>query len=304
MNKVAVIIVTYNGINWIDRCLSSVVNSEVMCKVIVIDNGSTDGTQDIVRSYSDIYFIQSTENLGFGAANNLGIKWALEHNFDYYFLLNQDAWIETCTLGNLVRIAENNPDFGLISPIHLNGIGNGFDVRFSTYISPSLNHPDYRFFSDLYTNRIKDFYEVNFINAAAWLITKKCIEKVGLFDSLFYHYGEDENYCQRVRFHKFKIVFCPFAKIYHDRDDRELKPDFSEEFIKRRRLIDFANPLIDEKEQYYKFVNLSKFYSRNRLKSLLRFDLSEAKKHGNELKSLRILFNKAKESRYLNKCIK
>ena len=54
------------------------------------------------------------------------------------------------------------------------------------------------FMSDSYTQQLENYYEVDFVNAAAWLLSRECIDKVGLFDSLFFHYGEDVNYCQRL----------------------------------------------------------------------------------------------------------
>lgn len=92
MNKVYVIIATYNGKKWINSCFSSIYNSTVPLNTIVVDNGSTDGTQNIIREqFPKVNIIQSKTNIGFGQANNLGIKKAYDSGADYIFLLNQDA---------------------------------------------------------------------------------------------------------------------------------------------------------------------------------------------------------------------
>ncbi len=302
--NVSSVIVTYNGIQWIEKCIESLLKSSIKLDIIIIDNGSTDGTQSIIKRYSEIVFIQSKENLGFGKANNIGIKKAQELGANYVFLLNQDACVETNTIERLIKISNKNPIFGIISPIHLNGKGNALDIRFSTYISPSINHPNYSFLSDLYLSNIKDYYEVDFVNAAAWLLTKNCIDKVGYFDPIFYHYGEDENYCHRVKFHKFKIAICPDSIIYHDRDVRELKPDLSEEFYKRRLLIDYSNPLIPDTSHNSKEADLLKHYKKLRIKNLLRLKFKKAKENNIMITFLMDSFEKTKIQRNKNKMIK
>jgi GT2 family glycosyltransferase len=105
--KIFVIIVTYKGHLWYERCFKSLRDSELPVQIIVIDNASNDGTVEYIRAhFPDIHLIESKENLGFGRANNLGMRYALDNGADYVFLLNQDAWIEPNTIGELVRIAE------------------------------------------------------------------------------------------------------------------------------------------------------------------------------------------------------
>ena len=93
--KIFVIIVTYKGNQWYERCFTSLRNSEYPVQTIVIDNASNDGTVEYIReNFPEIYLIESEENLGFGRANNIGMRYALDHGCDYVFLLNQDAWIK------------------------------------------------------------------------------------------------------------------------------------------------------------------------------------------------------------------
>ena len=83
--KIYAIIVTYNAMQrgWIDRCMQSLQASTVLATPIIVDNGSTDGTREhIPATYSDIIWMPQDRNLGFGQANNVGIRYALEHNAD------------------------------------------------------------------------------------------------------------------------------------------------------------------------------------------------------------------------------
>ena len=116
MDKVFVIVVTYNGMEWYERCFSSFRSSTIPVTTVVVDNDSQDGSVDYIRrEFPEIVVIKSPENLGFGKANNIGIRYALDHGADYVFLLNQDAWIDPDALERLVSIHKKHPEYGLLS---------------------------------------------------------------------------------------------------------------------------------------------------------------------------------------------
>jgi len=213
--SIAVLIVTYNGMKWLAKCLESCMDYPI----IIVDNGSTDGTIEYIeKNFPQNTLLKQNKNLGFGQANNLGIKLALEQNVEYVFLLNQDAYLHSNTIEVLIAAQRRNPTYGILSPIHLNGKGNRLDRNFSNYVSYGSN-PD--FYSDFILKKpLQEIYEVPFVNAAGWLLSKKILEIVGGFDPIFFHYGEDDNYCQRVRYHGFKIGIVPKAFLNHDREGR------------------------------------------------------------------------------------
>lgn len=215
MSKIFVIIVTYNGMKWIDECLNSVLNSSIPISIIVVDNNSTDGTVDRIKTnFKDIILLEQNNNLGFGKANNIGMSYALKQNTDFVFLLNQDAFVDENTIENLMKMAINNPEYGIISPIHLNGNGTALEWYFASYMTMdnSIN-----FYSDyVLDKKIKDIYETKFVNAAGWLLPRKIMNEIGGFDPIFWHYGEDDNYCQRIVFHNYKIGVVPNSFIRHD----------------------------------------------------------------------------------------
>lgn len=215
--SVFVIIVTYKGKQWYDRCLGSLRQSTIALNVVVIDNASNDGSIEYIRDhYPEVHLIQSNENVGFGRANNIGMRYALQHECDYVFLLNQDAWVEPDTISQLVEIHKNNPQYGVFSPVHLNAAKNGFEkILVESYLVNSTIIDPY-WVNDLYFDCLKEVYPIKFINAAAWLLPCSTLRIVGGFDPLFYHYGEDDNYIQRVLFHGLKVGFCPRVRIVHD----------------------------------------------------------------------------------------
>ena len=120
LKSVFVIIVSYKGKQWYDRCFSSLRESSLPIQVVVVDNASDDGSVEYIRlHYPEIHIIESKTNLGFGQANNKGIRYALDNGCDYVFLLNQDAWIEKDSINLLVKTHSLNESYGILSPMHL-----------------------------------------------------------------------------------------------------------------------------------------------------------------------------------------
>lgn len=217
--NILTIIVTYNGIKWIDKCIQSVLTSDIRSDCFVVDNNSTDGTQDLIqKKYPEVIFVQSKENLGFGKANNIGIRYAVEKGYQYIYLLNQDAYLFSDTLRNLICTSESFPDYGILSPIQMQGNLKHFDSNFSKSVAQWESGT--KIIEDLYFDRLEKVYPMKDVLAANWLITRRCFVKVGGFSSSFPHYGEDNNYCQRALFHKFKVGIATNATAIHDTEFR------------------------------------------------------------------------------------
>ena len=199
--KILVIVVTYNGLKWLDRCLGSVRASEVPADLYVWDNGSADGSADFVAArFPEAKLTRSADNLGFADANNMGMRYALDHGYDYVYLLNQDAWIEPSTLGTLISFSEAHPEYGVLSPLQMT---DGFAALDRQFALVSRQTPLRR------------------VMAAHWLVPCRVLEKVGLFSELFPIYGNDDNWCDRARYHGYKIGIVPEARAVHDRAYRE-----------------------------------------------------------------------------------
>lgn len=241
--RLTVIVVTYNGAQWVDRCIGSLRDSALPVHTVVIDNGSNDGTLEAISSrFPDVEVVRSDRNLGFGQANNIGLRLALDRGAEHAFLLNQDAWVLPDTLGLLVAASERSPEYGILSPMHLNGAGDALDYSFSCAIEPKRCPGLY---SDVYLGRAgSSVYATSFVNAAAWLMTRECLETLGGFDPLFFHYGEDDNYVGRAHFHGLKVGVMPCAVIHHDREQRVENPYFDVErsWRARRLKLRFADP--------------------------------------------------------------
>lgn len=296
-----IIIVTYNGMKWLPHTLASI---PIHYPVILIDNASSDATCEFIkREYPQHTLLQEKENLGFGQANNKGISWAITQGAQAVFLLNQDAYVTPNTVTGLESVAQNLSDFGILSPVHYNGKGDALDHQFSKYMAYD-RQPE--FYGDAIAQRLKEVYEVPFVNAAAWYLPKETLETIGGFDPIFFHYGEDDNYVQRVRYHNLKVGVVPQSILYHDREDRlQQKPGaFSPAYFKRaenRYKVRLANiniqdiaPLLEQE--------VSKL-SKNALKSIIRFDFNRARGYRKEKTLLGGWINEIRNSRSQNKTV-
>ena len=216
MTKVITIIATHNGMPWAERCFGSLSKSIISTEIIAIDNASQDGTPNFISAnFPEVNLIRNQTNLGFGKANNIGLKIAIDLQADYVFLLNQDAWINPDTISGLIQSHVQNPEFGILSPVHLNASGTQLEAAFAYFVENDCN-PEER--SKIYSRSGEEdsLIEVDFINAAAWLLPIETVLKIGGFDPLFFYTGEDTDYVNRAKYHGLKTGVQPHAIIYHD----------------------------------------------------------------------------------------
>ena len=209
--KVYAVIVSWNGASWIQGALESLQQSRYPVRSLVVDNASSDETVETITScYPDVELLEMGSNIGFGRANNKGMSYALSKGADYVLLLNQDAKVEPSMIGQLVDIMEKHPTFGIVSPLHLDYDGKRIDSGFLSYLNNNVG-----LVSDTYFGRLKELYEIPFMPAAIWLLSRGLLQQVGGFDPLFFMYGEDYDLCNGARFHGFKIGLVPTALGYH-----------------------------------------------------------------------------------------
>lgn len=244
--RVLVIVITYNGMKWIDKCIGGITQSLHPADTFIIDNGSTDGTQDYIKSkYPHVILHQCKKNLGFGAANNIGLKYAIDNEYDYVYLLNQDAWIFPETIDRLINAAKSNPQIGIFSPMQYAGDLVNLDAGFGTIFNKANNKCN------------SNVIPVPVIMAAHWFIPVHILNIVGGFSPTFFHYGEDYNYKDRLHYHGYQIGIVKNAIGVHDRYERPLTKE------KRFYLKDTANliRLSNPNNQFYFNLFLTLIYS-------------------------------------------
>ncbi|NMB37416.1 MAG: glycosyltransferase [Bacteroidales bacterium] len=208
--KILTIIPLYNAVKWIDKCINSALNSSLQSEIFTIDNGSHDETGKYLKEnyshYKNIHIHYVKDNVGFGGANNIGFKYAIEHNYDYVYLLSADAQLLPDTLKKMVAAHMTNSEYGILSPMQMQANMKEYDVNFKEIINGlSLD---------------QQIVDVKEVMAAHWLISRDCLLKTGGFSPSFPLYGEDNDYEQRARYFSFKIGIVTTAFGIHDRADR------------------------------------------------------------------------------------
>lgn len=269
--KIYVIIVTYNAKKWINNCIDSILNSSIQANIVVVDNCSIDDTCSILKNnYPECVVLNQKKNLGFGVANNVGIKYALSKGADYVALLNQDAKLHENTLEKLFHYAESYPNYGILSPMFHSYDGNELDL----FLLKWVYYYDLSLASDIFFRRENEVYDnLQLIPAAMWFIRKKAIEEVGVFDPLYFMYKEDDDLWTRMKKKGWNVGFFPKALVYHytSKDN-----SFT---IKKRKWHTYGSMLLHMKRENHSFVNnissLIIDYFRRSLMSMIFFNKSE-----------------------------
>ena len=216
MNRVLVIVVTFNGERFLEKCLSPLKSTEVDC--LVIDNASTDKTKEILKEkYFHIPLIENEKNLGFGAANNMGFRYAFDKGYEYIYLLNQDAWIDSGDILKLITLADAKRNYGILSPLQVYPDGVTPDGKFSNCFSAELHDI---LSGGKASEQIYPVKKGGMLQAAHWLVRMCALKEVGGFSPVFFHYGEDKNLCYRMRYRGWELGVVPSVKGVHDRAHR------------------------------------------------------------------------------------
>jgi len=217
--NVKVIIVNWKLKDETVRCLYSLEKSTYPCEVVVVDNGSKDGsTNYITDQFPNIEIIELETNIGFGSACNYAIKRLLKQsNFDYVLLLNNDSVIHPEMIGKLVDVAENQPEVGIFGPKVYYGNGPNQNIlwyagarsRKSVLAAADTGR------GDIDRGQFDSRLQVDYVFGAAMLIRRSIFQRIGLFDERFFLYLEDLDFCLRTRQAGIPILFVPKAHVYH-----------------------------------------------------------------------------------------
>ncbi len=230
--KIYTIIITYNGEKLIRRCLNSLKQSTISTDIIVIDNASGDRTTEIIeKEFPQVRLIKNKKNIGFGRANNIGLKIALEEKADYVVLLNQDTEILPDTLEEVIKIAKQNPEIGILSPLQLDKHHRPARLVYHWFLK---SNP--AFFDDVISGNLKSFYEVDFVSASFWLLPRRTLERVGGFNPVFFMYGEDTEYCLRTQGKGLKIATV-ISKYYIHYKENFYKKNFWRRILEKRNFV-------------------------------------------------------------------
>ena len=215
--KVAVILLNWNSFEHTANCIHSLRECNYPnFEIIVVDNGSVDGSGDLLKTnFPEIALIASPTNEGFAAGNNRGFKYAMEHQFAYAMMLNNDVFVEPDFLSQLVNYMELHPNAGAIQPkIFFNHdrkkIWNG-----GSYFLSWLGWT----YSKRYMRRAgglqNQFQQVDWITGCAFMTRTSVLKETGLLKESFFIYYEDVDLSFRIRSKGHQLIFHPQSVIYH-----------------------------------------------------------------------------------------
>ena len=218
-SAVSVVVVTYNALPWLEKCLDSVSGYET----IVVDHGSTDGSLDVVRRRFPAVRVIEQANVGMGGGNNAGMRAAAG---DYFLLLNSDAWVVGDAVEQLVACADANPDAAMVGPRLQNPDGTlqRSVRRFPTLWRLSTEYlflrklaPGSDFLNPLYAGSFDHtvVHDADWLSGACLLVRRAATGQVGLFDESFFMFSEETDWCYRFHAAGWRVVFDPAAQVVH-----------------------------------------------------------------------------------------
>jgi GT2 family glycosyltransferase len=217
MNRVALVVLNWNGINDTLRCLDSLISQDYKnFKIVVVDNGSIDDSVQKLEAYkkrtrSDIIILANQKNLGFAGGVNVGISYALKHKFDSIALFNNDATADKSWLSHLVASLRDS-EVGVATGLLLRAGGRTIDSTGEFYTTWGLSFPRNR---DDSIRQIPEAGPVFAATGGASLYRSRLFGQIGLFDESFFAYYEDVDVSFRAQLAGWGVCFNPEAIAYH-----------------------------------------------------------------------------------------
>jgi GT2 family glycosyltransferase len=208
-----IIVLNWNRREDTVQCISSLRQLDYPAyRILVVDNGSTDGSPELFRTLAGVDLVANERNLGFAAGNNVGIEYALERGADYVLLLNNDTTVSPSLVSTLVEVAEADRQIGIVGPI----------VYYADRTS-EVWFAGMRFQFGLYVLRtglhlrppIAPVEEVDFVSGCGMLVRGTVWQRIGLLDPDYFMYYEDLDLCIRAKRAGFRIMCATQAHMWH-----------------------------------------------------------------------------------------
>ena len=205
MEKIAVVLVNYYGMKDTDECIRSITQSDIKADIVIVDNSCGTGEAALLqKAYPDVTVIANQENVGFAAANDAGIRWAMESGYEYVMLLNNDTVIEPDMIRLLIGKADQRtvtvPAMYYASQPDVLWYGGG---SISKWLGKNRH-------LKLRTGRA-----VAFATGCCMMLHKDVIMNVGMLDERYFMYCEDLDYSLRLAENHVPIIYVPEAKLFH-----------------------------------------------------------------------------------------
>lgn len=211
--SVSIIIVSFNACADLERCLASLhaAPPAVTHDIVVVDNGSRDGSIAAARRWPDVHVIENGENVGFARATNIGIR--ASHG-DTILLLNSDTIIPDGAIDRLCAELDRDASVAVVGPRLVDGAGHA-ELSFGRMIGPLNEWRQQRLARGDVDRLTRERRYPDWVSGACLLVRRADAEAVGLLDERFFMYAEDVDFCAAIRARGRRILFTPDVEVQH-----------------------------------------------------------------------------------------
>ena len=213
MSKVAVVVPNWNGADRLASCLDSLLSQTLKPHIIVVDNGSVDGSLNLLQKYPSIELIKHSKNRGYAGGVNPGFERAIELGCEFVAPFNNDAVADKDWLQYLVDELEARHDVGIATCKILNADGTQIDSTGDYYTTWGLPYPRGR--EEKVINKYDEYTEIFAASGGASLYRVKMLEEIGLLDEDFFAYYEDVDLSFRAQLAGWRVRYVPKSVVYH-----------------------------------------------------------------------------------------
>ena len=231
MNKLAVVVLNWNGSDILQDCIDSLATQSYKnYQIVIIDNDSKDDSHKVIdalaKKYADLlHVIYNDKNSGFAGGVNIGIDYAIEHDFDGVALFNSDARADKNWLGELSKILDEKEEVGIATCLLLHEDGATIDSTGDWYSTWGLSFPRNR--DDSSTKASPSGYVFSGSGGAS-LYRVEMLKDIGLFDEAFFAYYEDVDISFRAQLAGWRVYYNKKSVVYHEQGGTSKKiPGFT-----------------------------------------------------------------------------
>ena len=185
--------------------------------IILVDNGSSDGSVPAFKRQfgNRLQLIKNTRNLGYAYASNQGIKYALKHEAEWIFLLNNDALVSADIIERFDTTVKNEPQYSLLSPVIFYHAEPDRIWFLGDHFIPGTLFTRDPYRNKEYNHNFPEIIPVDFVNGCGMLVNHKVFKKIGLFDTRLIMYGEEVDFCWRAHQAGFQMATSTKAHMWH-----------------------------------------------------------------------------------------
>ena len=205
--RVGIVVLNYRGVDDTLACLESLALLDEAARVIVVDNGSRDGSAARLAEVPDVELIINESNLGFAAGNNPAIDRLLDDGHEFVWVLNNDTVVDPQSLTALLAVADADPRIGAVGAVLFDVVARD---RILTWGGGSLSR---------WTGRTRDARDaddrVDYLTAASVLLRASALRDVGLFDERYFFTWEDVDLCIRLVAADWRLAVADRSRVWH-----------------------------------------------------------------------------------------